>query len=511
MTLAGTGTGSVSSDPDGIDCPGDCSQSYLEGTVVSLSATPAAGSTFAGWSGDCSGTASCSVTMDAARSVTATFTLDPVFFSLNVTLAGTGTGSVSSDPDGIDCPGDCSQSYLEGTLVTLSATPAAGSSFAGWSGDCSGTASCSVTMDAARSVTATFDLLPVNHSLSVTLAGTGTGSVSSDPDGIDCPGDCSQSYLEGTLVTLTATPDEGSTFAGWSGDCSGTASCSVTMDAARSVTATFTLDPVFFSLNVTLAGNGTGGVSSDPGGIDCPGDCSQSYLEGTLVTLSATPAAGSSFAGWSGDCSGTASCSVTMDAARSVTATFTLDPVFFSLNVTLAGTAPAASAVTRPASTAPATAASTTSRTRWSPSAPRPATGSSFAGWSGDCSGTASCSVTMDAARSVTATFTLDPVFFSLNVTLAGNGTGSVSSDPAGIDCGIDCGEDYLEGTLVTLTATPGHRLHLRRLERRLQRHRQLQRDHGCRAQRDRHLHPGPGLLQPERDPGRRRQRQRQQ
>ena len=92
-------------------------------------------------------------------------------------------------------------------------------------------------------MTATFDPLPVNHTLSVTLAGTGTGGVSSDPPGIDCPGDCSQSYLEGTVVTLTATPDEGSTFAGWSGDCSGTASCSVTMDAARSVTATFTLLP----------------------------------------------------------------------------------------------------------------------------------------------------------------------------------------------------------------------------------------------------------------------------
>ena len=52
----------------------------------------------------------------------------------------------------------------------------------------------------------------------MTLAGDGSGSVSSDPAGIDCPGDCSQAYLEGTLVTLTADARQGSTFGGWSGD-----------------------------------------------------------------------------------------------------------------------------------------------------------------------------------------------------------------------------------------------------------------------------------------------------
>ena len=195
--------------------------------------------------------------------------------TLTVTLAGDGSGSVSSSPTGIDCPTDCTEAYDDGTLVTLTATPASGSNFAGWSGEgCSGTGSCQVSMDAARSVAATFDLEPTpTFLLTVTLAGDGSGSVSSDPVGIDCPTDCTEAYDDGTLVTLTATPASGSSFAGWSGDCSGTDSCQVSMDAARSVTATFTLDPVSFTLDVILAGDGSGSVSSSPVGIDCPTDC----------------------------------------------------------------------------------------------------------------------------------------------------------------------------------------------------------------------------------------------
>jgi hypothetical protein len=58
--------------------------------------------------------------------------------------------------------------------------------------------------------------------------------------GIDCGGDCTETYDNGVVVALTATPDPGSTFAGWSGGgCSGTASCQVTMDADQTVSAMF--------------------------------------------------------------------------------------------------------------------------------------------------------------------------------------------------------------------------------------------------------------------------------
>jgi hypothetical protein len=98
--------------------------------------------------------------------VLSNFAVDTVFlnvpsgsFGLSLTLAGTGAGSVSSSPSGISCPSTCSANFNSGTVVTLTATAAAaaGSTFAGWSGACSGTGTCSVTMTAAEAVTATFN------------------------------------------------------------------------------------------------------------------------------------------------------------------------------------------------------------------------------------------------------------------------------------------------------------------------------------------------------------------
>ena len=173
-----------------------------------------------------------------------------------------------------------------------------------------------------------------SHSLTVSKSGNGSGSVTSSPAGIDCGGTCTAWFASGSSVTLTATPASGSTFTGWSGGgCSGTGVCMVTMDAATSVTADFTLRR---TLTVSKSGNGTGSVTSSPAGISCGATCSATYDGGTVVNLTATPAATSSFAGWSGACSGTGACMVTMDAARSVTATFTdLPPTVTSVTVTV--------------------------------------------------------------------------------------------------------------------------------------------------------------------------------
>jgi hypothetical protein len=168
-------------------------------------------------------------------------------FTLTVTKAGTGTGTVSSNPAGIDCGSTCSAGFTTSTPVTLSAAAGPGSTFAGWSGEgCSGTGTCQVTMDQVRSVTATFTLN--TYTLTVTKSGTGTGTVTSNPSGIACGATCGYDFAYPTLVTLTAVADAGSTFAGWSGEgCSGTGPCQVTMTQARSVIATFTSCAVVIS------------------------------------------------------------------------------------------------------------------------------------------------------------------------------------------------------------------------------------------------------------------------
>ena len=139
----------------------------------------------------------------------------PVFHPLTVTLGGPGTGTVSSGPAGIDCGADCTEAYLRGTSVTLTPVVGANSTFVGWTGN----ADCAdgvVGMAAATSCIATFDLS--THPLTVALAGTGIGTVASVPAGIDCGADCEEVYTFGTVATLTPIPMPGSTFTGWSGD-----------------------------------------------------------------------------------------------------------------------------------------------------------------------------------------------------------------------------------------------------------------------------------------------------
>src|SRR5439155_4969691 len=121
------------------------------------------------------------------------------------------------------------------------------------SGGCTGTSTtCNLTMDADKSVTATF---AGNKTLSLTLTGgNGTDSVTFTPPGTSCTATCGKTYAPGTSVALTATPDTNEVFTGWSGDCSGTSTCNLTMDANKSVTATFAAKK---TLSLTVTGNGT--------------------------------------------------------------------------------------------------------------------------------------------------------------------------------------------------------------------------------------------------------------
>jgi M6 family metalloprotease-like protein len=151
LTISKAGTGSGTVTAPGINCGTDCSEVYAYNTWVTLTASPTAGSSFAGWSGN----ADCSdgvVTMTKDTSCTATFTYEG--YRLFINKAGTGSGLVTAT--GINCGTDCTEAYADNTQVTLTASPAAGSYFAGWSGN----ADCSdgvVIMNTDKSCTAKFE------------------------------------------------------------------------------------------------------------------------------------------------------------------------------------------------------------------------------------------------------------------------------------------------------------------------------------------------------------------
>jgi uncharacterized protein (DUF2141 family) len=323
--------------------------------------------------------------------------------TVTVAKAGTGTGTVTSSPGGISCGTDCWETYAVGTAVTLSQSPGPGSHFAGWSGDCTG-GSCEVTMDAEKSVVATFDA--ETYALTVVQAGSGSGTVTSSPAGIGCGGDCYETYPYGTVVTLTQAAATGSSFTGWSGACSGTGPCEVTIDGAKSVTATFNQSSGPYTLNVTKDGTGSGSVNSSPSGIACGNYCSHAFAAGSTVTLLISTSGGSLFTGWSGACSGTAlTCQFTMDSSKSVNATFTKSMPTLTVYKRGGGSGTVTSSPTGircddncSASFSPGTIVTLSVKV------PK---GSAFGGWAGPCSGTGTCRVVMDTNKGATATFTV--------------------------------------------------------------------------------------------------------
>jgi len=158
---------------------------------------------------------------------------------LTVVRAGAGSGTVTSSPDGISCGTDCSELYDSNSTVTLTATPAAGSAFAGWIGcDAATGVTCTVTMNSARAVTATFDLQRVVLTVSKTGLLADLGSVTSSPSGISCGADCYEPNDFDSVVTLTASPSL--LLTAWSGcDAVSGDTCTVRLRSARTVSASF--------------------------------------------------------------------------------------------------------------------------------------------------------------------------------------------------------------------------------------------------------------------------------
>jgi hypothetical protein len=320
---AGTGSGTVTSSPAGISCGSDCTESYAGGTSVTLTASPAAGATFAGWSGACLGTATCNVTMTAAQSVTATF---------NASGGGRGTFGNNGNPWAIAASGttriQAENFDTGGEGVAYHDTDAANS---GGQYRTSDGVDIQTTTDTGGGYNVGWTNAGewLEHTVNVAAAGTynlklrvarqptGTSTVMVLFGGVDKTGSLAvpstggwQTWtdLSRTGVSLSA----GQQFM----------RISMTGGSYNLNWIEITAAPTSQTLTVTKAGIGTGTVTSSPAGINCGSDCSEGYASGTSVTLTAAPGAGSTFAGWSGACSGTGSCAVSMTVARSVTATF---------------------------------------------------------------------------------------------------------------------------------------------------------------------------------------------
>jgi uncharacterized repeat protein (TIGR02543 family) len=354
------------------------------------------------WSATTAGTRTATSTQATWNSGFSSFAIGELAsYAVNVTTVG--NGGVTKSPD--------QATYAFGSSVNLTATPQAGWHFVGWSGDVVSAANpLNITVDAAKSLTATFAI--DQYAVNVTVVGN--GSVTKNPD--------QALYDSGTEVELTATAAPGYHFVGWSGDLvSASNPLNVTVDSEKNITATFAIDQ--YAVDVTVVGNGA--VAKNP---DQP-----LYDEGSIVELTATPAAGWHFTGWSGDLvSASNPLNVTVDAAKSLTATFAIDQ--YAVNIAVVGNG----SVTKNPDQALYDSGTEVELTATA------ATGYHFVGWTGDITSAANpLSVAVNSELNLTATFAINQ--YAVNVTVVGNGAVAKNPDQPLYD----------EGSIVELTATP--------------------------------------------------------
>ena len=466
VTKAGTGTGLVTGAPAGIDCGATCSQSYDYNTVVTLTATPGVGSTFTGWTGACTGVGTCVVTTDAAKAVTATFTLNSYTVSFD---SNSGTAVTS-------------QVVAYGSTATAPTTPTrTGYTFAGWYSDLGLTAAFSFT----TAITTDLTLYAKWTAASQTL--------SFDSNGGSAVAAITQDF--GTAVTAPAAPTKtGYSFAGWYTDNltflsrivrtmglsstiyakwtatsqtlsfdsnGGSAVAAITQDFGTAVTAPAAPTKTGYSFagwytdNLTFLNAysfGTMGLSStiyakwtinnytvsfESNGGTAVGSQVVAY-NGLATAPTAPTRTGYTFEGWYSDSDLITAFSFT----TVITADLTLYAKWTINSYTVSFNSNGGTAVTSQVVAYGSTATAPTAPTR---------TGYTFAGWYSDSDLISAFSFTTPITTDLTlyAKWTINS--YLLSVTRVGDGL--VTSTPAGIDCGATCGASYDYNQLVTLTA----------------------------------------------------------
>jgi hypothetical protein len=269
------------------------SRHFVRDTIIELKAQSAPGYEFVGWSGDLSGSKNpIVIAVNSDKLITAIFS--NITHPLVIQVKGHGSTN----------PVIGTYSYGEGTEVLVTATPDSGWLFDSWSGEVShpNLPATIVTVTNDKIVTANFS--QIMHSLTVEANGNGLVS----------PETGAHSYAEGTGVTITAIPDSGWRFDGWSGEVADPelATTTIAIDTDKTITANFS--QIMHSLTVEADGNGI--ISPETG--------AHSYAQGTEVTITATPDSGWRFDGWSGEVADPelATTTIVINKDKTVTANF---------------------------------------------------------------------------------------------------------------------------------------------------------------------------------------------
>ncbi|MGI8906992.1 MAG: InlB B-repeat-containing protein [Candidatus Sumerlaeaceae bacterium] len=430
---------------------------YSSGTIVTLTAYPAAGYAFAHWSAGSLGTNNTigsdnprHILVNENKTITANFVLSNVEprYTLTKTVNPQGYGEIGLEPP----PGQDGK-YSSGTLVTLTAYPAAGKLFSYWSGALTGSQNPrQLLMNNNKSVTANFATEQPRFTLTKIVNPQGSGEI-----GVQPPPGTDGKYSSGTIVTLTAYPAQGYGFSGWNtGSNSALISqnpIQITIREDRTVTGYFVQleGTPRFSLTTEVNPNGSGHVALSP----LPGSDGK-YSSGTIVRMTAQPAPGYFFFGWSGGGSGPQPAVINTENPRHVHMLENLsfiayfepqqEPPRFSL----------AKSVNPPGSgeisvqPLPGSDGKYTSGTIVTLTA-HPAAGFTFHSWSGSASGNQNPKqILMNENKSVTANFASQntTVRFTLTKGVTPAGAGEIGlQPPPGLD------GKYTSGTIVTATA----------------------------------------------------------
>ena len=343
---------------------------------------------------------------------------DPIIYTLTTSANPADGGSISPP----------TSKYEAGETVDIVASPNSDYLFKNWTGASGSSEVTSVVMNSDLIVVANFDKKKFSLSIEIEGEGTVTKKI------IKTGSSSTEDYTMGSIIELTATPEEGWELKQWSGDLVSTKNPDqLTIDKAKTVTAVFVKKK--YPLTVEIEGEGTVAEKIIKAGV------STDYNSGTIVELTATPSDEWQFIEWTGDLTGTENPKeITIDKAKTVTAVFVKKKYPLTIEIKGEGTVAEKiikAGVSKDYNSGTIVELTATPSDEWQ-----------FIEWKGDLTGNENPKeITIDKAKTVTAVFVKKK--YPLTIEIEGEGTVAEKIIKAGVST------DYNSGTIVELTATP--------------------------------------------------------